>query len=530
MPNTAKPNIVLILNDDMGFSDLGCYGGEVRTPALDALAAGGVRFTQFYNTARCCPSRASLLTGLHPHQAGVGQMVQDDNLPGYRGDLSQATVTIAEALRPAGYATMMAGKWHVTYRVDEPNESWPCQRGCDRFYGFMYGAANYYNPRRMVRDNELVYTPPGDFYFTDAISDEAVRQIEQHQAAEPGRPFFQYVAYTAPHWPLHAPNEDIEKYKGRFDAGWDTLREQRLARMVEMGIIAAHCKLTERDPNVPPWKSAEHKEWEARRMEVYAAQIDRMDQGIGRIVDTLKRTGQWENTVVIFLADNGGCAEELTTAWTQLPHRSGRPETRDGRPVQFGNDPSVMPGGEETYQSYGLNWANLSNTPFREYKHWVHEGGIATPLIVHWPGRVAEPGTLRHTPAQLPDIMAMCLDAAGAEYPAERAGHAVPPCEGFSIRPIVERGKFGRDVLCWEHEGNCAIRRGKWKLVRKFPGDWELYDMDADRSETDDLVAARPDLAGELAALWDAWAERCNVMDWAEIKRLRKQRASGAGW
>jgi len=524
MTTHEQPNIVLIFNDDMGYSDLGCYGGEPQTPNLDRLADEGVRFTQFFNTARCCPSRASLLTGLHPHQAGVGHMVSDDGLPGYRGDLSQATATIAEVLKEAGYATYLSGKWHITHRVDAPNESWPCQRGFDHFFGFMMGAADYFNPRAMVRDNELIETPPGDFYFTDGISDEAVRQIEDHLDREPERPFFQYVAYTAPHWPLHALPEDIEKYKGRFDAGWDRLREERLERMTEAGIVDPDCRLTDRDPDVPEWEAAPNKEWEARRMEVYAAQIDRMDQGIGRIMEMLKRTGQWENTIIIFLADNGGCAEELNKTWTTLPLRSGRPETRDGQKVQYGNDPDVMPGGEETYQSYGKPWANLSNTPFREYKHWVHEGGIATPLIMHWPDRVKDPGTLRHTPAQLPDIMATCIEAAGATYPAQRDGHAIPPCEGFSIRPIVEGEAFGREALYWEHEGNCAIRRGKWKLVRKHPGDWELYDMESDRSETEDLAATHPELVTELISLWDTWAQRCQVQTWDKIKRIRKER------
>ncbi len=526
MTKREQPNIILILNDDMGYSDIGCYGGEIETPNLDRLANQGVRFTQFFNTARCCPSRASLLTGLHPHQAGVGHMVSDDGLPGYRGDLSPATATIAEVLKEAGYGTYLSGKWHITHRIDAPNESWPCQRGFDHFFGFMRGAADYFNPRSMVRDNAFIETLPDDFYFTDAISDEAVRQIENHLQQKPGRPLFQYVAYTAPHWPLHARPEDIEKYKGRFDAGWDRLRAARLERMVKAGIVSPDCRLTDRDPRVPEWESAPNKEWERRRMEVYAAQVDRMDQGIGRIVEALKRGGQWENTLVFFLADNGGCAEELSAAWTTLPERSGRPETRDGVKVQFGNDPNVMPGGQETYQSYGIPWANLSNTPFREYKHWVHEGGIATPLIMHWPASIKEPGTLRHTPAQLPDIMATCIDAAGAAYPEQRDGNELPPCEGFTMQPILKGGAFEREALYWEHEGNAAVRHGNWKLVRKFPGDWELYDMQADRSETRNLSADHPQRVADMATLWEAWAERCGVQSWDEIKRIRKENAA----
>ena len=352
-----RPNIILILNDDMGFSDIGCYGGEVRTPNLDGLAAGGLRFTQFYNTARCCPSRASLLTGLYPHQADVGEMMRDDDVDGYRGDLNPNTVTIAEALRRGGYATYMSGKWHVCRDIgpDGPKYSWPNQRGFDDFYGIITGAANYYQPRTLTRNNEPVEPEDDDYFLTDAISGEAVRQIRDHAAGGQDAPFFQYVAYTAPHWPLHAHEEDIARYKGRFDAGWDALREERLARMVEMGIIHESWELSERDPEVGPWEEQDHKDWEARRMEVYAAQIDRMDQGIGRIVDALRETGQFDNTLIVFLADNGGCAEELgggSESWVRrLVERHpyvGTLETRDGREVRFGNTPDIIPGAAVT--------------------------------------------------------------------------------------------------------------------------------------------------------------------------------------
>jgi arylsulfatase len=517
-----RPNILLILNDDMGFSDLGCYGGEVQTPNLDRLAFHGLRFTQFYNTARCCPSRASLLTGLHPHQAGVGHMMDDLDIDGYVGDLAPNTCTIAEALGEAGYRTYMSGKWHVTLHLDDKKHNWPLQRGFDRYYGIITGACSYYDAATLTDGNERIESPRKGFYnTTDDFSDRMVGFIEDHADDNTDQPFFGYLAYTAPHWPLHAPEEDIARYHGRFDAGWDMLRGQRLERMAEMGIIDSSWKLTPRDASQPPWEDEPHKAWQARRMEVYAAQIDRMDRGIGRVLDALERTGQLDNTLIVFLADNGGCAEEI-----EVPkHQYGgeypwQPAlTRDGRPVKGGNTPTIWPGTEDTYCSYGVPWANLSNTPFREYKHWVHEGGIGTPLIVHWPAGIdaEHSGKLRHQTGQLPDIMATFLDVAGADYPAERDGQAVQPCEGFSMKPTFDDGPPLRDVLYFEHEGNKCVRRGKWKLETKFPGDWELYDMEADRTELNDLSAQHPRIVAELSALYDAWAQRCGIRPWLEV-------------
>lgn len=523
-----RPNILLILNDDMGYSDLGCYGGEVKTPNLDRLAAGGLRYTQFYNTARCCPSRASLLTGLHPHQADVGHMVGDDGIDGYLGDLSRNSVTIAEALQTGGYRAYMAGKWHVTRHYQEgADHNWPCQRGFDDFYGMLIGAGSFFQPRTLRRNNEAIEPEGDDYFFTDAISHEAVRQIREHAADYADRPFFQYVAYTAPHWPLHAHEEDIARYAGRFDAGWDRLRAERLRRMTDMGLIRAEWPLSERDPRVPAWEDEEHKAWQARRMEVYAAQIDRMDQGIGRILDALRETGQLENTLILFLSDNGGCAEELTESareWAVNLEPVGTANTRDGRPVRYGNRPDIMPGDEDTYQSCGVPWANVSNTPFRLYKHWVHEGGIATPLIVHWPAGIATRGELRHQPGQLPDILATCLDVAQVDYPETYRGHAIKPLEGYSLAPTFDGHTAARAVLYWEHEGNKAVRKDNWKLVCKYPDAWELYDVDADRTEMRDLSAAEPEKVAELQALWEAWAERCGVMPWDELLALRRER------
>jgi len=480
----SEPNILLIMNDDMGYSDIGCYGGEVQTSNLDRLAANGIRFTQFYNTARCCPTRASLLTGLHPHQTGVGHMThvvgKKLDFDGYQCDLNTRCVTIAEVLKAAGYVTYMSGKWHVSYdtEADGPKHSWPRQRGFDRYFGIIGGAAHYWYPNTLTRENTRITVDeiPEDFFLTDAISDQAADYIREHVAAEPGQPFFLYTAYTAPHWPLHAHEPDIEKYRGRFAAGWDRLREERLARMREMSILKDTWPLSDRDASQLPWEDAANKEWQQRRMEVYAAQIDRMDQGIGRILKALDETGELDNTLIMFLADNGGCAEEIT--WLKGPLY-----TKDGREIAVNNDPAAMPGPDDTYQSYGVPWANLSNTPFRLYKHWVHEGGIATPLIVHWPDAISDRGAFRSQPGQLTDIMATCADVAGAKYPETHNGNPIPPLEGTSLAPIFRNQDNGKEYLIWEHEGNCAIRRGKWKLVCCFPHGWELYDVESDRTE-----------------------------------------------
>jgi arylsulfatase len=535
-----KPNIVLILNDDMGYSDIGCYGGEIDTPNLDRLAAGGLRFSQFYNTARCSPSRASLMTGLHPHQTGVGILTYDFGPEGYAGNLNKRCVTIPQALKASGYRSYMSGKWHVASSLVKPTDTWPMQRGFDAFYGTIIGAGSFYDPNTLTRGNENIEheaSQDKEFFYTDAISDQAATYIRDHCREHPDRPFFEYVAYTAPHWPLHAHDEDIAKYKGRFDAGWDDLRVERLRRLVNAGILKDIWKLTDRDPTQPPWDEAEEKAWLLRCMEVYAAQIDRMDQGIGRILAALEETGQLDNTLVVFLADNGACAEDIPENVTvdELVNKLmiAKSHTRDGKPVRFGNDPSIMPGAEDTYQSYGTAWANLSNTPFRLYKHWTHEGGISTPLICHWPEGIAEKGGIRHTPGYLPDIMATILDITGAEYPAEWEGNAIAPLEGTSLRPAFGAdGGAGaaRPPMFWEHEGNAAVRMGKWKLVRKYPGPWELYDMDEDRTELHDLSARHPERVQDMAARYEEWARRCGVIPREKILELMKQQTSPAFW
>ncbi|WP_233237478.1 arylsulfatase [Bordetella sp. LUAb4] len=535
-----KPNIVLILNDDMGYSDIGCYGGEIDTPNLDRLAAGGLRYSQFYNTARCSPSRASLMTGLHPHQTGVGILTYDFGPEGYAGNLNKRCVTIPQALKAGGYRSYMSGKWHVASSLVKPTDTWPMQRGFDAFYGTIIGAGSFYDPNTLTRGNDNIEheaTQDKEFFYTDAISDQAADYIREHARTHPDQPFFEYVAYTAPHWPLHAHDEDIAKYKGRFDAGWDALRAERLRRLVDSGVLKDSWKLSDRDPTQPPWDDAQEKAWLLRCMEVYAAQIDRMDQGIGRILAALEQTGQLDNTLVIFLADNGACAEDIpeTVTVDELVNKLmiAKSHTREGKPVRFGNDPSIMPGAEDTYQSYGTAWANLSNTPFRLYKHWIHEGGISTPLIFHWPAGITDRGGVRHAPGYLPDIMATILDIADAEYPVQWEGKDIAPLEGSSLRATFgdeARGDAERPPMFWEHEGNAAVRIGKWKLVRKYPGAWELYDMDADRTELHDLAARQPDRVREMAARYQEWAQRCGVIPREKILALMKQQTTPAFW
>ncbi len=527
------PNIVLIMADDMGYSDIGCYGGEIRTPHLDKLAAHGLRFTQFYNTARCCPTRASLLTGLYPQQAGIGHMVNDRGTPAFKGDLSKRAVTIAEALKGAGYSTYMSGKWHVTpYVIEEPEKhNWPLQRGFDRFFGMISGAGSLYDPRSLTAENEYV-APREGFYCTTDFTNYAIQCIDEHQRSNP---FFLYLSYTAAHWPMHAPAEAVAKYKGAYDRGWDVLRRERYQRMKKMGLINPDWPLSPRDSFVAPWSNdIPDRDWELANMEVYAAMVELMDAGIGRVVDALKVKGIFENTLIFFLQDNGACAEELQWVSGEMAAEDLKPMspgqlqtkmiptiTRDGKPVKVMRD--AWPGPPDGYTAYGLNWANASNTPFREYKHWVHEGGISTPLIVHWPARISDQGALRSVPSHLIDIMSTCVDVGGGAYPANYDGHEIIPMEGKSLVPVFDRDTLDRQAIYWEHEGNRAVRMGKWKLISKaskkhsFIWDqvdklplehWELFDMDADRTELNDVSDQHLELVKQMASMWQQWAVR----------------------
>ena len=549
----TRPNVIVILSDDMGYSDLGCYGSEIETPNLDALAHSGRKFTQFYNTARCCPTRAALLTGLYPHQAGIGHMMEDKGLDGYRGDLNTQCATMAEVVRPAGYRTYAVGKWHVTNKVrpkdDSAKGNWPLQRGFDRFYGTIHGAGSFFDPNTLTRDNTFIspYADPeyrpACYYYTDALSEQATRYITEHVKDHAAQPFFLYLAYTAAHWPMHAKEADIAKYKGRYAAGYQAIREARLKKGRQLNMMPGDGMAPQAGGK---WADAKDRAYEERCMEVYAAMVDCMDQGIGRVVSELKKNGLFDNTIIFFMQDNGGCAEGIgrggerkKDAKAPAP-RATQPtlpplaadflqpdmipkQTRDGYPMRQGY--GVLPGEADTYCGYGEAWANVSNTPFREYKHWVHEGGISTPLIVSWPDGMrmagkpeglATSGVILHQPSHLIDIMATVVDVTGATYPASVDGRAITPMEGVSLRPLFTDQPFSRSQpLFWEHEGNRAVRDGDWKLVAKGPrGPWELYDITKDRVEMHDLAASQPERVKELAGKWQAWAEHAKVLPW----------------
>ncbi|MFC1735445.1 sulfatase-like hydrolase/transferase [Candidatus Hydrogenedentota bacterium] len=494
----GRPNIVLIMADDMGFSDVGCYGGEIETPNIDALAQNGVRFTHIYNNAKCGPTRASLLTGLYEQQVGDRRM--------------KNAVTIAEVLKGAGYRTLMTGKWHLA-RL-------PVQRGFDRHFGLLSGASNHFNPgvkrpgekapgikmddlkRRWAVEDKIhwPYTPEDkDFYTTDAFTDYALDYLDEYGAEN--NPFFLYVAYTAPHYPIQARPADIAKYRGKYRIGWDVIRERRYKRLVEMGLIDKRWKMPPRDKDVPSWDSikseVERDEWDLK-MSVYSAMIDRVDQNVGRIVDKLHQLGKFDNTLIIFLSDNGGTAEVI--------HRT----------------PDIPPGPMESYRTVDLNWANASNTPFRRYKAWDHEGGITTPLIAHWPGEIKNRGEITHGVGHVIDIMATCVDVSGAKYPETYDGFDVLPLKGKSLLPLMKGcTRKGHEAIFWAFGKSKAVRKGKWKLVKNGESPWELYDMESDRTELNELSDKYPARVKEMAALHADWVKKCeedSAKEWGRFK------------
>ena len=530
-----RPNIVTFLFDDMGFSDLGCFGGEIETPSIDALASGGFRATQFYNTARCCPARASLLTGLYPHQAGIGMMVYRDYGDGYRGGLNDRCVTLAEVLKDSGYQTMLSGKWHAGHQPHMRPET----RGFERFTGIYTHVDSYWKVLpgcEIYRDGELLmeagrpvnpYNSEKEFYTTDFFTDTAIDYIDQ-AAEKPDIPFFLHVCHNAPHFPLEAPDHLIEKYRGRYLKGWDRLKEEKLERMKAMGIVGPGQKMArgtgfdqaEREGFnfKPPFDTEEIPKWDEHnenqkeeldfRRAMYAAQIERLDENIGRVTEHLKKKELLDNTLILIMSDNG-CSGELGFYGMNWPQ------------YQISNYEEWRTRGGWSI-SQGQCWASLSNTPLRKYKIFVHEGGIGSPFIAHWPKGISEPGRICSDQTfHLIDIMPTLCDVAGAVYPEERSGHRTTPVQGISMVPwFTDSGKAEEArTLYWQHEVNAAIRQGNWKLVTsddRKPDSWELYDLTEDRSESDDLSGDQPQRVEQMKAQWREWAENSDVLPWPE--------------
>lgn len=504
-----KPNVVIFLVDDMGYSDIGCYGGEIMTPNLDKLASTGVRFTQFYNTSRSCPARASLMTGLYQHQAGIGQMSEDPGTfkketqrdindwgsEGYQGYLNRNCVTIAEVLKENGYHTYMAGKWHLGMHGQE---KWPLQRGFERFYGILAGAASYLRPeggRGLTLDNEHLPAPESPYYTTDAFTDHALQFVGEQKD---DKPFFLYLAFNAPHWPLQAKEEDIQKFTKLYRSkGWDKIRQERYNRMQKMGIIDKNVGFAEWENRSWDELTEKEKDESAYRMAVYAAQVHCVDYNVGKVIDYLKKTKQLDNTLILFLADNGACAEPYL-------------ELGGGKQEDI-NNPAC-----NNMPSYGRAWAQTSNTPFRKYKCRSYEGGISTPLIFSWNKKLGNRhGNLCTIPGYLPDIMPTVLEATGAAYPETyHGGNKIHPLVGTSLFPaITEKVPSLHEYMYWEHQGNRAIRYGNWKAIRDEAGtEWELYDIVKDRTEKNNLTSQHPDVLKKLRNEWEYWAIKYNVL------------------
>jgi arylsulfatase A-like enzyme len=525
-----RPNIIVILADDLGYSDIGCYGGEIQTPNLDYLAKNGIRFTQFYNTSRCCPTRASLLTGLYNHAAGIGEMTEDRHEPGYRGHITTNTVTLAEVLKTAGYRTGMSGKWHVSNTIEQstrqaqmdwlnhkthhpvfsPPDQYPTSRGFEKYYGNIWGVVDFFDPFSLVNGTTAVKEVPKDYYHTDAINDTAVAYIREFSKDD--KPFFLYVAQTAPHWPLMALPEDIARYKDTYRTGWDAIRKTRYQKMVQMGLIdPAKAPLSPRWQDSLSWEANPTKEWDAMAMAVHAAMIDRMDQGIGRIINILRETGELDNTIILFLSDNGASAEDASRYGPGFD-RPG--ETRDGRKIVYPVNKEVMPGPQTTFASIGQRWANVANTPYRYWKSESFEGGTHTPFIAFWPkGITAQKGSTTKQPGHVMDLMATFVELANTRYPTEYNGNKIVPMQGISLTPVFKgKKRLGHEALFNEHYGARYVRTEEWKMVARNKGNWQLYRIQDDETELNDLSVRYPQKVKELDSLWNKWANSNNVL------------------
>jgi len=526
-----RPNIMLIVVDDMGYSDLGCYGGEIQTPNLDDLAGGGLRFTQFFNGARSCPSRATLLTGCYPHTVGI---------TGMGLSLTNNCVTIAEVLKTAGYNTALTGKWHLSLtrgignntdqmawlanqnsfdnRPFGPLETYPCNRGFDEHYGTIWGVVNHFDPFSLVHNEARIDEIPDDFYSTDYITDKTIDLLDEYANQE--NPFFMYVSYNAPHWPLHAKPEDIAKYDGMYDEGWDVLRETRYNKMVELGLIDPAQVPVALNESGRLWADETDKAWQADNMEVHAAMMDCVDQGVGRIIQKLKDAGMYDNTIIMFMSDNGASSENYTIGDFDRHDR-----TRDGQTVVRN---ARIPGSELTYNYLDKPWAGAVNTPFRYWKRESFHGGIATPLIVHWNGIAADKkGSINHEPGHFLDVMPTVLELTGAEYPSDYNGHRIQalPAEGRSLLPLIEGEGIwnGERTLFWEHENGKAVRVGDWKLTALVGQNWQLFNLANDYSETTNVAAEYPEKVRELRSLWNNWARGVGLNVSAEIPDTPKE-------
>ena len=525
-----KPNIIVILADDLGFSDVGCYGGEIHTPNIDYMANNGLRYTQFYNTSRCCPTRAALLTGLYNQQAGIGKMTDAEDEPGYRGHLTDNTVTLAEVLKSAGYQTAMTGKWHVSntnvlknpadqlawlnhqkdYGDFAPLNQYPTSRGFDKYFGNIWGVVDFFDPFSLVSGTKPVKTVPKNYYHTDAISDTTVAYINSF--AKTSSPFFIYVAETAPHWPLMALPDDIARYKDTYKGGWDAIRKARYAKMSKLGLIdPATTKLSARWQGDLSWEKNPDKQWDARAMAVHAAMIDRMDQGIGRIIQALRKTGQLDNTLILFLSDNGASPENCAAYGPGFDRPN---KTRDGLPIVYDLKKQLLPGAETSYASIGQRWANVANTPYQYWKAESYEGGVHTPLVAFWPkGITAKKGSYSAQVGHVMDFMSTFVELTGATYPATFRGHAITPTTGISLVPSF-RGQAtpGHESLFNEHFGARYARQGDWKLVSSSrDSTWQLFNLAADKSETQDVAAQHPDKVRQLESQWHQWANTHQV-------------------
>ena len=522
------PNIVVILADDMGFSDLGSYGGEIHTPNIDQLAAQGVRFTAFYNTARCSTTRASLLTGRYPHNVQMGHLAGSKfkDIDGYRGQLDKSIDILPEWLKDHHYKSYMSGKWHLAgWSPDEipagsieQLDNTPLKRGFDHFYGTLFGGNNYFDPKFLYKNHEPIEVLEPNFYYTDAISREAVRNINAHRANHSNQPFFYYLAYTAPHWPLQAPAETIDKYRELYSIGWDELRQQRLSRAKDQAIVPQDLALASLDEGTTPWTQVENKAWFIEKMAVHAAMVEHLDRGVGQVLNALRAQGELDNTVIMVMSDNGASAENLFEMpnWKRFLGSPffdtfiGKYQPASGDAYSLASGQDLMPGPINRFQMLGREWAQASNTPFKKYKTWVHEGGIASPLIVHWPRGLKErAGTMINEPAHVIDIMPTIISIVSGQPDLIQ--------DGVNLLPAINGHTLPARLLFFEHEGYRAVRSANWKLVARQDGPWELYDIKVDRSERNNVASQFPERVLSMETEYESYARENKVKDWSEI-------------